>query len=134
VEISEVSEILGLFRGLRVPRHVFITSEAVHERVNGHVYYRGLQPVRRPDTIFLSRDADESSPIHEAVHAQTGLGELGTEVISGILVAKYRFLRDRPLIRGLVQRPLGYVRCRGCEEFREAHSSFQERVEHYVKA
>jgi len=135
MEIDEVSEILGVFRALRAPRHVFITEEPVKEEMDGQVFYRGLQPRLRSDIIFLTRDADASSPIHESVHANFNLEEVGTDIITGLLLRKYAFLKNHPLLRSLVQRNIRYLRCQGCGEFAVAHSPrFSERVEHYVKA
>lgn len=136
MEIDEVSEILGLFRGLRVPQHVFITDEEVREKIDGQrVFYRGLQPRSRGDTIFLARDSNFSTPIHEAVHAQTNLGELGTEVITNALLVRYRFMKNHPRLRDLARREVRYQRCPGCQEFHVAHSpQYAGRVEHYVKA
>lgn len=134
MEIDEVSDILGVFRGLRAPQHVFLTDETVKEQVDGHVYYRGLQPRARPDTIFVTRDGDASTPIHEAVHAQFNLGEAGTEAVTAFLLAKYRFLMTRPLLKSLVERRVHYQVCPGCAEFASAHQKYAGRVEHYVKA
>lgn len=97
--------------------------------------YRGLQPTSRRDVIFLSRDMNVSTPVHETVHAQLNLGELGTGAVTNLLLVKYRFLQGHPFLKGLAQRKVNYRRCMGCQEFPAAHSAqFAGRVEHYIKA
>jgi len=135
MEINEVSEILGLFRALMAPQHVFITDEAVKEEVDGQVYFRGLQPRAQRDVIFLTRDADASSPIHEAVHAQFNLGEIGTGAVTRVLLAKARFIQSHPMLKDVApQRKPEYQECPGCAEFPLAHSpKYAGRVKHYVR-
>lgn len=132
MEIEEVAHILGACHFLRAPKHVFITDEPVRSKENGITFYRGLQPKHRRDVIFLSKDRDSSTPIHEAVHAQLGLGEPGTEIISRLIMTKNRVLQNFPNLQGLLQKQIAYVKTESSEDFPEAQM-FHGRIEHFVR-
>jgi len=101
VNIQEVSDILGVCRFLRAPKHVFITDEPVYEERNGRTFYRGLQPKNRRDVIFLSAQSDVTMIPHEAWHAMTGLGELTAYPVGRIVAAKYEFVKKFPRLKAL---------------------------------
>lgn len=132
MNIQEVSDILSCLRALRAPRHVFITDEPVHDDKGGH--YRGLQPKRRGDTIFLANAADVSTPIHEAWHAMTGLAELSAYPVGNILARKYNFLKKFPNIKKILGKRVKYRRATKAEtkkEFPDA-TKYGTRVRHYI--
>lgn len=131
MEIEEVAQILGLCSFLRVPKHVFITDEPVRSKKNGETFYRGLQPKSRGDAIFITRDGDVTTPIHEAIHAQLGLGEPGTEILTRLILRKIRLARNFPILAA--QRIIRYRKVESSKEFSQAHDErFIGRVEHYV--
>jgi hypothetical protein len=132
MNIDEVSEILGLCHALLAPQHVFITDEDVHGKVNGKGSFRGLQPKTRSDVIFLTRNANASTPIHETIHANIGTEEALTKPLTRIIQAKYRLLQNFPTLREAVRKPVKYRVCNGCSEFAEAHSRYRGRVTHFI--
>lgn len=132
MEISEVAEILGACHFLKVPKHIIITDEPVYTK-DKQTFFRGLQPVHRGDVIFLTRDADHTTPIHEAIHAQTGLGEPGTEFLTSVILRKNKLLANFPEIRAMLKRRrIRYRKVDSSKEFPMAHGEFRDRVEHYV--
>lgn len=135
MQISEVSEILGLCRFLRVPKHVFITDEKVWAQEDGITHYRGLQPKSKSDSMFLTAQADESTPIHEAIHAMMGLDEFGTDILTRAVMRKNEVIRNFPMLKSLMRREVKYRKVESSEEYPWAHQPrFQQRVEHYVLA
>ncbi len=133
MQIKEVSDILGICRFLRAPRHVFITNESVYEERNGRAFYRGLQPKGRRDVIFLSAQSDVTTVSHESWHAMTGLGELTAYPVGRIVAAKYEFIKNFPRLKALISRKVEYRRSEGSGEFPQA-SRYRGRVEHYTLA
>ena len=133
MNIQEVSDILGVCRFLRAPKHVFITDEPVYEERNGRAFYRGLQPKGRRDVIFLSAQSDLTTVSHESWHAMTGLGELTAYPVGRIVAAKYEFIKNFPRLKTLVSRRIEYRRNEGSGEFPRA-MRYRGRVEHYVLA
>lgn len=146
MNIQEVADILSACRFLRAPRHVFITDEPVDEgstptfssvipRDSGRGQnYRGMQPKRRRDTIFLANAADNTTVPHEAWHAMTGLGELTAYPVGNFLAKKYNALKRLPKIRQLIRKPLKYRRAtkrETVEEFPDA-KKYGARVRHYI--
>ncbi len=131
MNIQEVSDILGVCRFLRAPKHVFITDESVYEERNGRTFYRGLQPKNRRDVIFLSAQSDVTTIPHEAWHAMTGLGELTAYPVGRIVAAKYELVKKFPRLKALFSRRVEYRRSEGSEEFPGA-SRYRGRVEHYT--
>jgi hypothetical protein len=134
MEIQEVSDILGLCYFLKAPEHVFITQEEVHSHVDGQIIqYRGLQPKIRGDSIFLSVRADETSPIHEAVHASLGLGEIGTEIISRVIIRKNSLLKNFPRLTSTLSKKLVYQQVQESQDYPRAHlPQYAGRVQHFV--
>lgn len=131
MNIQEVSDILGVCRFLRAPKHVFITDEPVYEERNGKAFYRGLQPKNRRDVIFLSAQSDPTTIPHESWHAMTGLGELTAYPVGRIVAAKYEFIKNFPRLKALFSRRIEYRRNEGSREFPRA-SRYRGRVEHYT--
>lgn len=135
MQISEVSEILGLCHFLKVPKHIFITQEKVSSKEEGsrETFYRGLQPKSKGDSIFLTGQADCTTPVHEAVHAMTGFDEVGTEIVTKAILRKNQILNLFPNIRSLRNKPPVYKKVESDPEYPEAHmEKFNGRVEHYV--
>lgn len=134
MEIEQVAQILGACYFLKAPKHVFITDEVVTGHHNHVTRYRGLQPKYRGDAIFLSHDADESTPIHESIHAHLGVGEPTTDVLTRIVMRKNEVLNNFPNLKNLLQKQLSYQKVESSQEFPEAHSpQFRGRVEHYIQ-
>lgn len=134
MNIDEVTEILGLTRALIAPQHVFITEEGVSGEVDGRGSFRGLQPRARGDVIFMSKDADETTPIHETIHAQWGLEETLTKPLTRIIHAKYQFIKRFPVLKEILKKPVKYRQCSGDCAFPQAHSQkFKGRVQHFVR-
>jgi len=133
MRIEEVSDILGICRFLRAPKHVFITHEPVYEQVDGKTFFRGLQPKSRGDVIFLSAQADITTVPHETWHAMTGLGELTAHPIGKIIALKYEILKQFPRLKALLSRKVEYRRVPPEEEkwFPQA-KKYRGRVEHYI--
>jgi hypothetical protein len=136
VDITEVSELLGLCNFLKAPKHVFITQEDVFSEEDGKItHYRGLQPKAKSDAIFLAAQSDDTTPIHETVHASLGLGEFGTEVLTRVIMRKNEAVSNMPLLKGQLSRKLVYQRVEQSKDYPEAHSEkYRGRVEHYVLA
>lgn len=133
MNIQEVSEILGLTRALLAPQHVFITDEPVTAKLNGQAKFRGLQPVSKGGVIFITKDGDSTTPIHESIHSQFGFDELATKPLTRIIHAKVRAMNNFPKLKKLIQKPIKYQLCKGSCGFPEAHSDkFGKRVKHYV--
>lgn len=130
MELAEIEEVLGCFSALRAPKHLLMVKEPVHERLDGLAYFRGLQPKHRGDVIVVTPQATPETVVHEAIHAQFGLGELATYPLAKAWVQKYFLTRFLPV---LGRRRVKYQRCSGCEEFRLLHDRYAGRVEHYVK-
>lgn len=131
MNIREVEEILGMYRSIRPPHHMILAQEKVVQQVNGSIYYRGLQPRQRGDVMVLTPDTIDETVIHEALHANFGVGEAITTPLAKILVWKARILKQFPLVKSLVQKEVRYQKCGGCEEFKELHTKYGGRAEHY---
>lgn len=131
MNIQEVSDILGVCRFLRAPRHIFITDEPVYEERNGKAFYKGLQPKNRRDVIFLSAQSDITTVSHEAWHAMTGLGELTAYPVGRIVAAKYELIKNFPRLKSLFSRKIEYRRTEESREFPGARR-YRDRVEHYT--
>lgn len=133
MDIAEVSQILGLCNFLKVPKHVFITNEAISSNEDGAVtFYRGLQPRLKKDSIFLGQHMDPSTPIHEALHT-LGLGEFGADVATRLLMRKNVALRNFPEIQKRLHKKVEYVKVDSSKDYPEAHNStFKDRVAHFV--
>ena len=134
VNISEVSKILGLCNFLKVPKHVFITQEQIYSDESGkRTFYRGVQPQSKNDSIMVAaNEADESTPIHEAVHA-LGFNEMGTVVLTRAIMRKNRIVGRLPKLRNAVQRNIVYQKVEVSTDYPWAHGNgFKNRVEHYV--
>lgn len=132
MNIQEVSEILGVCYFLRVPRHIFMTSEKVWAEENGVTFFRGLQPKSKQDSIFLSASADNSTPIHEAIHTY-GVGEAGTEVMTRAIMRKNKILENFPVLKGILGKKVRYEKVESDVEYPWAHQSkWSGRVEHFV--
>ena len=134
MQIDEVSEILGLCHFLRAPSHIFITSEPVFEEKHGmRTYFRGLQPKSKGDSIFLPLHADDTTPIHEAVHAVTGLDEFGTEIITRSIIRKNQIMEQFPLLRQITKKKISYQKVESSEEYPWAHQEkYRDRVQHFI--
>lgn len=133
MNIAEVSDILGLCSFLKAPKHVFITEESVYSQEDGQTFYRGLQPKSKGDSIFLSGQADHTSPVHETVHASLGLAEPGTEIVTRIILRKNQVLQNRPLLKQRLHKNLVYKEVFESEEYPKAHAAkYQGRVHHFV--
>lgn len=134
MQIDEVAEILGLCRTLHAPKHVFIASERVWQEIDGQVFFRGLQPKSRGDVIFLTEDADTTSPIHETLHSNFGFEELLTKPLTRLIHGKYQLLKQFPQLTELLKRPLHYQEVHESSEFPAAHTEkFKGRVRHFVR-
>jgi hypothetical protein len=133
LDIAEVSEILGLCSFLKAPKHVFITDERVSSHDDGVTFYRGLQPKAKGDSIFLSGQADYTSPIHETVHASLGLAEPGTELVTRVILRKNQVLQQFPLLKQTFSKKVVYKEVFESAEYPKAHApEFQGRVRHFV--
>jgi hypothetical protein len=130
MDISEVEEILALYR-VPKPQHIIVVTEPVSRHLDGVVYYRGLQPGERNDTIVLTSQAIDETVLHEVMHC-LGFGEMGANFLGKVMVTKYRVLRNFPLLKSFLQREVKYQKCGGCQVFPKAHQ-YGDRVEHYVK-
>jgi len=130
VEIEEVSDILGLCRTLRLPKHIFITDEPVEDEKTG-TRYRGLQPRSRGDVIFLSAQADGTTVPHEAWHAMTGLGELSAYPIGNLLARKHQMLSQFPKLKSMLSRKVHYKEIFDSEDF-PAAKKYGKRVRHFI--
>jgi len=122
---------LGLYR-VPKPQHVIVVTEPVERHFDGVIYYRGLQPTERGDTIVLTPQAIDETVLHEIIHMALGFGEMGTTLLGKVMVAKYRVLRNFPLLKSFLQREVKYKKCGGCQEFPRVHQ-YGGRVEHYIK-
>lgn len=131
MNIQEVSDILGVCRFLRAPKHVFITDESVYEERDGKAFFRGLQPKGRRDVIFLSAQSDLTTIPHESWHAMTGLGELTAYPVGRMVAAKYELIKKFPRLKALISRRAEYRRSEESAEFPRARS-YRGRVEHYT--
>lgn len=131
MELAEIEEVLGCFSALRVPRHLLIVKEPVHERVNGLAYFRGLSPKHRNDTIVITPQATPETVVHETIHAQFGLGELAVYPLAKAWVQKYFLTRFLPI---LGKNRVKYQKCLGCGEFDLLHRRYASRAEHYIRA
>ena len=131
LDVREVEEILGCYRSIRPPHHMIFTQETVTKQVDGSIYYRGLQPRFRGDVMVLTKDAIDESVVHEALHANFGVGEAIATPLAKIFIWRARILKQFPLVKSLVQREVRYQKCPGCEEFKELHTKYAGRAEHY---
>lgn len=130
MEISEVCDILGLYR-LPKPQNVIIVGETVHEEMaNGIRYYRGLTPTGK-DVILLSAQATPETILHETLHDAFGLGELVTYPLARVAILKAQVLENFPRAKALVEQPVKYEKCTGCQEFALLHQEYANRAEHY---
>jgi len=130
MDISQVEEILGLYR-VPKPQHVILVRESVEKHLDRVIYYRGLAPTDRNDVIVLTPQTIDETPLHEIMHT-LGFGELGATLLGRVMVAKYRVLRNFPLLKSFLQREVKYQKCSGCQEFPKAHQ-YEGRVEHYTR-
>lgn len=132
MELAEIEEVLGCFSLLRAPLHLLVVKEPVHEQIDGMAYFRGLSPKHRNDTIVVTPQATPETVVHEAIHAQSGLGELATYPLARAWVKKYNLLRAicLPCLR---KNRVKYHKCSGCEEFKLLHERYTGRAEHYIK-
>jgi hypothetical protein len=130
MNIQEVSDILGVCRFLRAPKHVFITDESVYEERDGRTFFRGLQPEKRRDIIFLSAQADGTTVPHEGWHAMTGLGEITAYPVGRLVSIKYGLLSNFPNLKQMLSRQIEYRRVYNSREFPEAEK-YGNRIEHY---
>lgn len=132
MQIGEVSEILGVCYFLRAPRHIFMTSEKIWAEEDGKTFFRGLQPKSKGDSIFLSAQADSSTPIHEAIHTY-GIDEVGTEILTRVIMRKNEVLQNFPRLNGMFKKRLKYRKVEASEAYPQAHARrYRGRVEHYV--
>jgi len=131
VNIQEVSDILGICRFLRAPKHVFITDEPVYEERNGKAFFKGLQPKSRRGVIFLSAQSDLTTIPHESWHAMTGLGELTAYPVGRMVAAKYELVSRFPRLKALISKRAEYKRTEESIEFPRARR-YGGRVEHYT--
>ena len=93
-----------------------------------------MQPKSKGDSIFLTAQADETTPIHEAIHT-LGLGEFGAEVLTRLILRKNKAVNNMPILKGQLARKPAYVRVSESKDYPDAHTSrFGGRVEHYVLA
>ena len=116
---------------LRMPEHVFITQEPVDDEKGAR--YRGLQPKSKGDSIFITGLGDETTPVHEAVHAMFGTDELATEIITRSILRKNRALEQFPNLKEMLRSSPKYVKVDSDKEYPDAHQKkFEGRVEHYV--
>lgn len=127
MNIEEVSEILGVSRFLVAPQHVFITHEKVCDTES---CFRGLQPEKRRDIIFLSAQADKTTVPHETWHAMTGLGEITAYPVGKLVSIKYGLLSNFPNLKRMLSRQVEYRRVYNSREFPEAEK-YGNRIEHY---
>ena len=81
--------------------------------------------------MVLTPDMIDETVLHEAIHADFGVGEVIANPLAKILVWKARILKQFPLVKSLVQRELHYQKCGGCEEFKELHTKYSNRASHY---
>lgn len=130
MEISEVAELLGLYRFVPKPQHIIIISEPVRAEVDGYIYYRGIQPSGRSDVIVLTPYAADETVLHEIGHA-LGLGEAGATIFGRLMVRKKRFIENFPAVKNLLSQPVSYIKCQGCPEFHVLHTKYGGRAEHY---
>jgi len=135
LDISEVSDLLGLCHFLKAPKHIFITRETVSGQEQGHtIYYRGLQPKTKHDAIFLASHADETTPIHETIHT-LGFGEFGAEVLTRAIMRKNKAISSFPLLKQISSQKPVYQKVTSSKDYPDAHTSqYAGRVEHYVLA
>ena len=125
VNIQEVSDVLGL-SPVPAPKYVLMTDERLHtqnffEHLFGQdtnkAYYRGLQPKSKSGVIILGADADVSTPVHEAWHSWSGLGELTAWPIGDRLARRYQRLSRFPTLKNLIKRDVKYQEVSGPDEF-----------------
>lgn len=113
-----------------MPKHVFLTDEVVSDAKG--TLYRGLQPKTKHDAIFLGQHADNSTPIHEAIHT-LGVGEFGAEVLTRAVIRKNRVISNFPLLKQQLTRQVSYTKVEHSRDYPDVHSDkFKGRVEHYV--
>lgn len=130
MDINEVSELLGLCHFLRVPKHVFLTDEPVSDASG--TLYRGLQPKTKHDAIFLGFHADDTTPIHEAIHT-LGVGELGAEILTRAIMRKNHTISSFPFLKQQLTRQVSYTKVEHSKDYPDVHSDkFKGRVEHWV--
>lgn len=115
------------------PQHVFITDEPITGKLNGIASFRGLQPKARGDVIFISKDGDSTTPIHESIHAQFGFEELATVPLTRIMHRKVQFIRRFPMLAKILRKPVKYREVEASTEFPQAHGEkYASRVRHYI--
>lgn len=132
MDISEVAELLGLYRFVPKPQHIIVISEPVRAEVDGYIYYRGIQPSSRSDVIILTPQAVDETVLHEIGHS-LGLGEIGATLFGKLMIRKSRFIENFPALKELFSHPVSYVKCQGCQEFHILHTKYAGRAEHYIK-
>lgn len=137
MEILEVADILGLCHALIAPKHIFIVpNERIFHKSHGKTtFFRGLQPKNKGDACLIGGlDADETTPIHETIHANFGLGEPGTEILTRLIMAKRRITRNFPNLQRLTKRRIQYEKVEGSDDYPRAHvPEYEGRVIHYVR-
>jgi len=133
MNIQEVSEIFSACRFLRAPTHVFITDERVCDEASGSCF-RGLQPKKRGDAIFLSAEADVTTIPHEAWHAQTSLGEPTAYPIGNLVAKKYQAFKRFPNLMKVMGRSIKYRDATYEETVKEfpGAANYVGRLKHYV--
>lgn len=132
LEISEVAELLGLYRFVPKPQHIIVIGEPVRAEVDGYIYYRGIQPSSRRDVIILTPQAMDETVLHEVGHT-LGLGEVGATIFGRVMIKKKRFLENFPAVKNLLSQPVSYVKCHGCPEFHILHEKYAGRAEHFKR-
>ena len=124
--IRDVERVLAEHPWLKPPRNVIIVKEPI-EMIEGYrkIFFAGLTPSWKRDTIILSSLASPETIVHEIIHTY-GLGETAAWTIA----PKIRKFREK--FPPLFKRKVKYVKCEGCEEFRVLHEKYSDRAEHYV--
>lgn len=126
MRIEEVEEVLGHYRLLRPPEHLFMVREPVLERTDGTAVYKGLQPKGSGRSAVLTPQADTETAIHEVLHANFGLSEKTTYPLAKVLTLKYQVIKKFPVLFSLLKRPVRY------EKMEDVPEKFGGKVDHYV--
>lgn len=81
--------------------------------------------------MFLSAQADGTTPIHEAIHT-LGLGEVGAEIFTRAIMRKNSAMRLFPNMP-FTRKQVKYRKVNSSKDYPEAHvAEFEGRVEHFV--
>jgi hypothetical protein len=132
MNIEEVADILSLVKGLPIPKHVFITPERLYEQTGERddTFFRGLQPVEKPDVIFItSQDANISTIGHEVLHT-LGFGEILAKPVGNAIAFKYRMMSNFPRLKQALGRDVRYRKVDMSKDFPNL-AKYGDRVEHY---